>query len=94
MGFPYNIRPLMYGWNLMFAEREPFEPDTSRSEAWNRGAYLVVGLGHCGECHTPRGLMGQMKEDEKFAGSLLNGLEAPDIRAASLAERGWTQAQC
>ena len=46
MPFPFNIRPLMFGWNLLFASRTPFEDNPEKDAAWNRGAYLVEGLGH------------------------------------------------
>ncbi|WP_170984167.1 c-type cytochrome [Rhodoligotrophos defluvii] len=52
------IRPLLGWWQSLAMRGEPFRPDPARSAAWNRGAYLVRGPGHCGECHTPRnGLM-------------------------------------
>src|SRR5690606_14215325 len=44
-------------WNVLTVDFDPYEPDTARSEGWNRGAYLIQGLGHCGACHTPRGLL-------------------------------------
>lgn len=53
--FPFNQRWGMVFWSLAFGNRERFEPDPKRSAEWNRGAYLVQGLGHCGACHTPRG---------------------------------------
>ncbi|MDR5763062.1 cytochrome c [Caballeronia sp. LZ035] len=53
--FPFNQRWGMVFWSLAFGNREQFEPDPKRSAEWNRGAYLVQGLGHCGACHTPRG---------------------------------------
>ncbi|WP_342643228.1 c-type cytochrome [Rhodoligotrophos ferricapiens] len=48
------LRPLIGWWQELAFRTEPFQPDPARSEAWNRGAYLVRGPGHCGECHTPR----------------------------------------
>lgn len=53
--FPFNQRWGLALWNWVFLEDTPFQPDTSKSAQWNRGAYLVQGLGHCGACHTPRG---------------------------------------
>jgi mono/diheme cytochrome c family protein len=54
--FPFNIRFSLFFWDLAFVNDEPFEPRADRDAEWNRGAYLVRTLGHCGACHTPRGL--------------------------------------
>lgn len=88
--FPFGIRPLMFGWNFLFASREPFEPDPGKDDAWNRGAYLVKGLGHCGECHTPRNFLGAVRSDAPLAGAVIGGMEAPDLTPDALAGRGWT----
>lgn len=61
MSFPFNQRWGLTLWNWMFVDNQPFTPDPSSSEVLNRGAYLVQGLGHCGSCHTPRGLAFQEK---------------------------------
>ena len=61
MGFPFNQRWGLALWNFAFLDKQPFQPDLQRSEALNRGAYLVQGLGHCGSCHTPRGIAFQEK---------------------------------
>lgn len=91
MAFPFNIRPLMFGWNLLFASRRPFEKNPNKDAVWNRGAYLVEGLGHCGECHTPRNLFGAMEANKALEGAVIGGFEAPNITAAALAKRGWTR---
>ncbi|WP_158964669.1 c-type cytochrome [Chachezhania sediminis] len=93
MGFPFNIRPAMFGWDFLFASREPFQPTEGKDDVWNRGKWIVEGLGHCGECHTPRNALGAMKtgKDDALSGAVLGALEAPDIRPAALAERGWTR---
>lgn len=91
MWFPFNIRPLMLGWNLLFASRRPFEKDPDKDEVWNRGAYLVEGLGHCGECHTPRNALGAMEGNRALDGAIIGRLKAPDISATALAARGWTR---
>ena len=90
LAFPFDLRPLMFGWNLMFAERGAFEPDPLKDAAWNRGAYLTNGLGHCGECHTPRNLFGAMESGEALAGARVGEFEAPDLRAEALKARDWT----
>jgi mono/diheme cytochrome c family protein len=66
--FPFNIRRNVGIWKLMFFDERPFAPDTSRSPPWNRGAYLVNGLGHCAECHSPRNFLGGIIAAQRFAG--------------------------
>jgi len=56
--FPFNIRRGLGLWKLLYLDGEPFRPDPTQSATWNRGAYLITGPGHCGECHTPRNLIG------------------------------------
>ncbi|MBY5445762.1 c-type cytochrome [Rhizobium leguminosarum] len=79
LAFPFNQRWLMRGWNLLFLPSRPFENDPSKDEQWNRGAYLVEALEHCGECHTPRGLMFQRKQSESLSGSEVDGWKAWNI---------------
>jgi mono/diheme cytochrome c family protein len=67
--FPFNQRYLMRVWNLLFLPSYRFHPDPSRDETWNRGAYLVEALGHCGECHTPRNFMMGLNDRKLFAGA-------------------------
>ena len=66
--FPFNIRRNVGIWKLMFFDERPFAPDTSRSPPWNRGAYLVNGLGHCAECHSHRNFLGGIIAAQRFAG--------------------------
>jgi mono/diheme cytochrome c family protein len=66
--FPFNIRRNIGIWKLLFTDDRPFVPDQSRSASWNRGAYLVNGLGHCAECHSPRNLLGGIINRQRFAG--------------------------
>ena len=68
--FPFNVRALLLGWKLVNFDEGETVHDPARSEEWNRGAYLVNHLGHCGACHTPKLLMGAVFRDDKFlAGS-------------------------
>lgn len=53
--FPFNQRWALVAWDELFAPHERFDPRADRSAQWNRGAYIVQALGHCGACHTPRG---------------------------------------
>jgi mono/diheme cytochrome c family protein len=66
--FPFDQRPLLGGWKLLFLRGGPFVSDPSRSAQWNRGAYLVNGPGHCAECHSPRNMLGGIIDSERFAG--------------------------
>jgi mono/diheme cytochrome c family protein len=68
LGFPFNIRRLVGLWKLLFLDGEPFQPDPSKPDDWNRGAYLVNGAGHCAECHSPRNFLGGIVKSERFAG--------------------------
>jgi mono/diheme cytochrome c family protein len=68
LAFPFNIRRLLGGWKLLFLDGEPFQPDPSKPDDWNRGAYLVNGPGHCAECHSPRNALGGIVGSERFAG--------------------------
>ena len=58
LAFPFSFRPLLKPWKAMFFRANGIEPDPGQSESWNRGAYLVQGPTHCGECHTQRNQLG------------------------------------
>lgn len=73
LGFPFNQRWLIGLWQWAFFTPERFVPDPARDEAWNRGAYLVLGPGHCVECHTPRNALGVLDMHAAFAGGDLGG---------------------
>jgi mono/diheme cytochrome c family protein len=78
--FPFNVRrPATSVWNLINFQPGVFQPDTSKSEAWNRGAYLVEGLGHCGTCHTQKNITGGDRGGEALQGALLQDWYAPDV---------------
>lgn len=68
LAFPFDSRRNVGIWKMLFLRAEPFEPDATRSAQWNRGAYLVNGLGHCAECHSPRNRLGGIVEAQRFAG--------------------------
>jgi nicotinate dehydrogenase subunit B len=91
LAFPFNLRPLMAGWNALFHRPETFAPDATKSEAWNRGAYLVEGLGHCGACHTPRNALGAEKHSAYLAGGFAEGWEAPPLTSLSSAPIPWSE---
>jgi mono/diheme cytochrome c family protein len=66
--FPFNVRRNIGIWKFLFMDGKPFAPDPARSAQWNRGAYLVNGLGHCAECHSPRNFLGGIIAAQRFAG--------------------------
>lgn len=68
MRFPFGQRQLLGPWKSMFFESARLTPRQDRSAEWNRGAYLVEALGHCGACHSPRNLLGAEKTDQAMAG--------------------------
>jgi mono/diheme cytochrome c family protein len=86
--FPFNIRRTLGGWKFLFLDGKPFVPDASKSAQWNRGAYLVNGLGHCAECHSPRNLLGGIVEAQRFAGGPNPGGEGwvPNITQKRMSE--------
>jgi len=88
--FPANIRPLLAAWNWLYLDERRFVPDATQNAEWNRGAYLVEGLAHCGACHTPRNAAGAEKRRERFAGGDAEGWHAPGLLAASPAPIAWT----
>ncbi|MDQ0142471.1 c-type cytochrome [Cupriavidus necator] len=93
LAFPFNLRPLLAGWNLLFHRNERFAPDPSRSVQWNRGAYLAEGLGHCSACHSPRNALGAEQGGRRYlAGGSAEGWEAPALTALSQAPVPWTEA--
>ncbi|HYS63898.1 MAG TPA: cytochrome c [Paraburkholderia sp.] len=69
--FPFNQRKLLYGWRTLYFREGEFQPDPTKSVEWNRGAYLVEGLGHCTMCHTKINMLGGSSQSEQFAGGLI-----------------------
>ena len=82
LDFPFSIRSLIPTWQLLFFEPGAFEADEQRSAAWNRGAYLVNGLGHCNACHTDRDAFGATRADASAPGQPIRGWYAPSLHAA------------
>ncbi len=77
--FPFNLRPLMLFWDALYFRPAPFVPDPAHSAAWNRGAYLVEGLGHCGACHSAKGALGADREPGVLGGGRVRAWFAPDL---------------
>lgn len=74
--FPYDFRFALRVWKWLFFRPGSFKPDPGRSASWNRGAYIVTGPGHCGECHTQRNFLGAVDRNRVLAGTR----EGPDGR--------------
>ena len=89
--FPLNIRYLQAGWKLLSFRSGRFEPNAEKSAEWNRGAYLALGLSHCGACHTPRNLLGAEKAGDAYAGAVVDNWIAPPLTVANPAPVPWTQ---
>jgi mono/diheme cytochrome c family protein len=79
MDFPFSLRSTMAVWRELYFREGAFKPDPARTPAWNRGAYLVEGLGHCGGCHSPRNLIGGIEKSKDFTGAVIDGWFAPDL---------------
>jgi mono/diheme cytochrome c family protein len=93
LGFPFNLRAVMWFWDLMFLDRRLFQADPSQSAAWNRGAYLVGGLGHCGACHTPKDRLFGDEMKRVYQGGIVDNWFAANLTAAPRDGLGaWTKA--
>jgi mono/diheme cytochrome c family protein len=91
--FPLSMRPVVAVWNLLYLDTAPFAPDPERTAQWNRGAYLVQGLGHCGDCHTPRNFLGAEEHGDALAGGASESWQALALNAASPAPVPWDTQQ-
>lgn len=96
--WPLSMRPLMAMWNLLYLKKGDYASDANHSAGWNRGAYLVQGLGHCGACHTPHGIAGQEKAVSEadgrhyLAGAVIENWFASNLTADfSTGLRGWSR---
>ncbi|MBO9197861.1 cytochrome c [Rhizobium sp. 16-449-1b] len=77
--FPFSIRASMSVWNLLFLDKDRFQPDASKSAEWNRGAYLAEALEHCSTCHTPRNLFMAESGSQALSGASIGSWFAPNI---------------
>lgn len=89
---PFSFRPALKLWRAVFFSQEPFKPDRTKSDLWNRGKYIVEGPAHCGACHTPRNAMGARQVEQRLHGAegLPGGGKSPPITTAHLLQNGWT----
>ena len=83
--FPFHIRWLQFGWKLLYFDKGRYQYNAEQTKEWNRGAYLVQGLGHCGECHTPRNPFGAVKKSYELTGAFIDDYYAPNITQLGLA---------
>ncbi|NIB40827.1 cytochrome c [Pseudomaricurvus alkylphenolicus] len=94
LSWPFSMTWTLAFWNSLFVPNQSLfmksEEFQAPSSQWRRGEYLSTALGHCGECHTPRNLMGAVDPGNALNGAFLEGFEAPDISTAGLIERGWS----
>jgi mono/diheme cytochrome c family protein len=91
LSFPFDQRFVIAGWKLLFLHRETYQPDNTKSAEWNRGAYLVEGLAHCGACHTPRNALGAERTSASFAGGDVDNWQAYAINAQSPSPVPWDE---
>jgi mono/diheme cytochrome c family protein len=77
--FPFSIRADMIAWDALYFKPGVFQPDPHKSAVWNRGAYIVQGLGHCAACHTPKGPLGGDEDSHALQGYDLSGWVAPNL---------------
>jgi mono/diheme cytochrome c family protein len=89
LSFPFDQRFVIAGWKLLFLRGGMVQPDDSRSAEWNRGAYLVEGLAHCGACHTPRNALGAERASAAFAGGDVDNWHAYAINGQSPSPVPW-----
>lgn len=93
--WPYRMRSLMTPWRMMYFTEGEYVADAKQSAAWNRGAYLVQGLGHCNECHARRNTFGAAVQEPFLAGGIVpvQNWYAPDLSmGAKGGLAGWTEA--
>jgi mono/diheme cytochrome c family protein len=86
--FPFKYRPLVAAWNLLFLSPGEWKPDASKDAEWNRGAYLVDAIGHCGACHTPHNGLGAEENTLALDGGDAEGWYAPSLRTET--SRPWS----
>lgn len=89
LSFPFDERFVLAGWKLLFLRREVYRADPAQTAQWNRGAYLVEGLAHCGACHTPRNALGAERAGADFSGADVENWQAYAINTRSSSPVPW-----
>jgi mono/diheme cytochrome c family protein len=91
LDFPFNQRWSMAAWRELYFTEGAFKADAAQTPSWNRGAYLVEGLGHCSGCHSPRNIVGGIEKDRAFTGAAIDGWYALNLSSNLHAGLGqWT----
>jgi mono/diheme cytochrome c family protein len=91
--FPFNIRAVMIFWNWLYLDDQRFEPTPAESAVWNRGAYIVNGLGHCAACHTPKNPLFGDDDDKALTGTTLDHWFAANLTGGKVEGLGrWSHA--
>ena len=94
LDFPFNVRATMAAWRELYFTAGTFRADPAKPAAWNRGAYLVEGLGHCSDCHSPRNALGGIEKSKAFQGAVIDGWFALDLTSDMATGLGaWTAAE-
>jgi nicotinate dehydrogenase subunit B len=94
LAFPFNVRPLLAIWNLLFNRQDELQAEPAHSAQWNRGRYLVDSLGHCSACHSPRNFLGAERAGSAYlAGGTAEGWDAPALTKASMAPIPWSEGE-
>ncbi|MEN3365822.1 MAG: hypothetical protein V7606_3096 [Burkholderiales bacterium] len=90
LDFPFNHRLLLAGWRALYFRPGVYRPEQARSVEWNRGAYLVQGLGHCAACHTTRNILGAPEQKADLSGGMIPMVNwyAPPLNSATEAGLG------
>lgn len=92
--FPFNQRWSMAVWRELYFDEGTFKSDPTQSAQWNRGAYLVEGLGHCSACHSPRNALGGIEKDKAYTGATIDGWFALNLSSNLHTGLGqWTAAE-
>jgi len=91
LDFPFNQRYTMGVWRELYFREGVYRANPAQSASWNRGAYLVEGLGHCSDCHSPRNLLGGIEKSKQMSGAVIDGWFALDLTSdISTGLGGWT----
>jgi mono/diheme cytochrome c family protein len=91
LAFPYNVRPLLAGWKLLYLNKDRVPLDQANSAEWNRGAYLAEAISHCGACHTPRDRLGAEVASQPFDGGEAEDWWAPPLNGSSPSAVPWSE---
>ena len=92
--WPLDDRLSMAGWNTLYFKSGTYQPDPKHDAQWNRGAYLVLGLGHCGACHTPENFLGAAESSRHLQGGELSNWYAPNLAGDKRTGLGdWSEQQ-